>query len=183
MTLGSVGGTNMVLDNNEIQARNNGAANNLFIQSLGGDVRLANNATGQVMIGTGSPDQRLSVNGNASKVGGGSWAGYSDLRLKQNVVPYTDGLVALLKIKPVWYNYNQLSGYDVTKKYVGVLAQDLKEVSPYMVTESATKKAADGSGYLSVDNSAMTYMLINAVKEQQAVIEALKKRIEVLEKK
>ena len=103
------------------------------------------------------------------------------MRLKQNVEPYKDGLSSLLKIKPVWYNYNQLSGYDVTKKYVGVLAQDLQQVSPYMVAESSVKKAPDGSSYLQVDNSAMTYMLINAVKEQQQIIEALKKRIEVLE--
>jgi hypothetical protein len=41
--------------------------------------------------------------------------------------------------------------------------------------------ATDGStGYLAVDNSAMTYMLINAVKEQQAIIEELKRTIETL---
>jgi hypothetical protein len=180
MTLGYVLGVNMVLDNNEIQARNNGAANNLFIQSMGGDVRLANNATGQVMIGTGTPDQRLSVNGNASKTGGSSWAVFSDSRLKQNIEEYTDGLSSLLKIKPVWFQYSQASGFDSETKYVGVLAQQLKEVSPYMVKESKANTAADGSGYLSVDNSAMTFMLINAVKEQQQQIEVLKKEIEKL---
>jgi len=34
-----------------------------------------------------------------------------------------------------------------------------------------------------VDNSAMTYILINAVKEQQKMIDSLQKRIDELEKK
>src|ERR1700752_1779913 len=38
--------------------------------------------TGRVGIGTNAPDQMLSVNGNASKVGGGSWQTFSDERLK-----------------------------------------------------------------------------------------------------
>lgn len=183
LTLGNVGGGNMVLDNNEIQVRNNRSANNIYLQSNGGDVRLCNNSIGNVMIGTGTPDQRLSVNGNASKIGGGSWAVFSDSRLKQNIQPYTDGLSLLLKIKPVWFQYTAASGFDSQTKYVGVLAQQLKEVSPYMVEESAKNKTADGNGYLSVDNSAMTYMLINAVKEQQQQIEILKKEIEKLKEK
>ena len=135
------------------------------------------------MIGSGTPNRKLSVNGGASKTGGGSWDVFSDMRLKQNIQPYTDGLSSLLKVKPVWFQYTPSSGFDSITKYVGVLAQQLQQISPYMVTESANNKATDGSGYLSVDNSSMTYMLINAIKEQQAVIEALKKRIEVLEKK
>lgn len=171
MTLGGVGGGNMVLDNNEIQVRNNGAASNLYLQSNGGSVGIG---------GTGAPSYQLELTGTAGKPGGGSWTNSSDMRLKQNITPYTDGLNSLLKINPVWYNYNQASGFDITQKYVGVLAQELQAVSPYMVIESATKKAPDGSSYLSVDNSAMTYMLINAVKEQQQQIEILKKEIEKL---
>ena len=171
ITLGGVGGGNMVLDNNEIQVRNNGAASNLYLQSNGGSVGIG---------GTGAPSYQLELTGTAGKPGGGSWTNSSDMRLKQNIAPYTDGLNSLLKINPVWYNYNQASGFDITQKYVGVLAQELQAVSPYMVIESATKKAPDGSSYLSVDNSAMTYMLINAVKEQQLQIEILKKEIEKL---
>ncbi len=188
ITLGKVDGGNMVLDNNEIQVRNNGAASNLFIQSLGGDVRLANNTIGLVQVGTtpGTPipgGVRFYVNGDAAKPGTNSWIVSSDMRLKQNIKPYSEGLATLLKINPVWFNYNQLSGFDVTKTYVGVLAQELQAVSSYMVTESAVKKAANGSGYLSVDNSAMTYMLINAIKEQQKQIEDLKAIVEKLQNK
>ena len=62
-------------------------------------------------------------------------------------------------------------------RYVGVLAQELKEVSPYMVDEfSFNRQDASAEKYLSVDNGAMTYMLINSVKEQQQQIEELKKQ-------
>jgi hypothetical protein len=38
----------------------------------------------------------------------------------------------------------------------------------------------DKEKYLQVDNSAMTYMLINAVKEQQAMIATLRTELDVL---
>ena len=125
---------------------------------------------GNVGIGGIYPDYRLEVNGTAGKPGGGSWANSSDLRLKQNIHPYADGLEKILKINPVTYHYNELSGYDTDPEFVGVIAQELKEIAPYMVSVSS-KQTDDGvNDYLSVDNSAMTYMLINAVKEQQQII-------------
>jgi len=125
----------------------------------------------QVGIGTTTPGFLFEVNGSAGKPGGGSWGASSDVRLKTNVAPYTDGLASVLSIDPVTYRYNELSGYDPGKTYVGVIAQQLQEVAPYMVSVS-DRVAADGqTGYLTVDNSAMTYMLINAVKEQHAIIE------------
>jgi hypothetical protein len=48
---------------------------------------------------------------------------------------------------------------------VGILAQELQQAAPYMVTSTGKKMNDGSSGYLQVDNSAMTYMLINAVKE------------------
>ncbi|MEO7310872.1 MAG: tail fiber domain-containing protein [Chitinophagaceae bacterium] len=155
LVLGDVNSNNMVIDNNEIIARNNGANTTLFLQNNGG---------------------ALEVGGTASKPGGGSWAVASDARLKEHVSPYIDGLQQLLKINPVYYNYNQQSGYDTQKQYIGVLAQELKEIAPYMVGSFIK----DNNGYLNVDNSAMTYMLINAVKEQQKQIEELKALVNIL---
>lgn len=138
-------------------------------------------STGNIGIGTAAPGYKLEVNGSAAKPGGGSWIAASDARLKQNVTDYTDGLSRLLHIRPVAYQYNTISGYDTSQKHIGVIAQELKEVAPYMVNTSG-KITEDGtSDYLEVDNSAMTYMLINAVKEQQAIIEKLEQRIVQLE--
>ncbi|MES2775150.1 MAG: tail fiber domain-containing protein [Bacteroidota bacterium] len=149
LVIGDINSTNLVFDNNEIIARNSGANATLFLQNNGG---------------------AFEVGGDAAKPGGGSWAVASDARLKQNVSPYSEGLQQLLKVNPVYYQYNEQSGYDTKKQYVGVLAQELQAIAPYMVG-SFTKNNVD---YLNVDNSAMTYMLINAVKEQQRQIEELK---------
>jgi hypothetical protein len=133
----------------------------------------------KVGIETSTPAYELEVNGSAGKPGGGSWTATSDSRLKKNVSSYTDGLNSILNIEPVRFQYNEKSGVNQEKVYVGVIAQDLKEVASYMV--GTFEK--DGETYFDVDNSAMTYMLINAVKEQQAQIEELKQMVLVLSKK
>lgn len=123
---------------------------------------------GNVGIGSQTPTAMLSVNGTADKPGGGSWAAFSDSRLKKEVTSYEDGLSTLLKISPVKYHYNELAGCDTKQEYVGVIAQQLQEIAPYMVGNFEK----NGKEYLKVDNSAMTYMLINSVKEQQRLIES-----------
>ncbi len=120
----------------------------------------------------------LTISGNAFKPGGGSWSATSDARLKTSVKNFSDGLNEVLEIHPVKYHYNEKSGNDTSKEHIGVIAQELQKVAPYMV--SAFQK--DGTEYLQVDNSAMTYMLINAIKEQQKTIEQQYKSIEELQK-
>ena len=173
LLIGNANGINIVMDDNEIMARDNGAISDLYVQKDGGKVFIGDPV---------SPSFLLSVNGTAGKNGGGSWSTYSDRRLKDNIRVYSDGLDAILKINPVWFQYNSVSGYDTKTKYVGVIAQELQEVSPYMVTTPAEPLADGSSGYLQVDNSAMTYMLINAVKELHAEIENLKSEIQELRK-
>ncbi len=122
---------------------------------------------GRVGIGNViNPNARLHVDADAAKPGGGSWTSLSDRRFKQNIHPYTDGLDKVLAIRPVSYRYNKASGYGTETEYVGVIAQELQEVAPYMVSSYQR----EGTEYLNVDNSAMLYMLINAVQEQQAII-------------
>lgn len=130
-----------------------------------------------VGIGTNSPTARLEVNSSVvKKVGGGSWTASSDRRLKKDISDYNEGLNEVLAIHPVNFRYNKLSGYDTKKEHIGVIAQEIEEVAPHMV--STYEK--EGEEYLQVDNSAMTYMLINAVKEQQEQIEDLKSENELL---
>ncbi|MEL6923999.1 MAG: tail fiber domain-containing protein [Bacteroidota bacterium] len=140
-------------------------------------VRMTVEADGDVGIGTNSPGYKLEVNGSAAKTGGGSWTSTSDRRLKKNIEDYNDGLNQLLKIRPVTYQFNEKSGLDTEEMQVGVIAQELNEVTPYMVGDFEK----DGTTYLNVDNSAMTYMLINAVKEQQAQIEKLQQQLNEME--
>jgi len=136
--------------------------------------RMTISSAGDVGIGIPTPGFLLEVAGTAGKPGGGSWAVASDARMKENISTYTDGLSTLLKINPVKYHYNQMSGYDSKPEYIGVLAQDIKLIAPYMV--GSFKK--NGEEFYHVDNSAMTYMLINAVKELKQEIEQLRKQVE-----
>ncbi|MFM2395326.1 MAG: hypothetical protein RLZZ546_3309 [Bacteroidota bacterium] len=143
----------------------------LYIGAGGGTVTI-NGGGGEVGIGTNNPNALFTVNGSASKTGGGSWATFSDARLKKNVQPYNLGLSQLLKINPVTYEYNEKSDQNTSKIYTGIIAQQLQEVVPSMVSESESANR-DGQKYLMVDPSDFTYMTINAIKEQQKIIEQL----------
>ena len=135
----------------------------------------------------------LQVGGAAYKPGGGSWTAASDKRLKNNIVSFNDGLEELVKVKPVKFNYNDKSGFtDLDKQYIGVIAQDLIEVAPYMVEESnfwqevvedengVERIVKEGEKFYTVDPSAFTYILINSVQEQQSIIESQKAEIDEL---
>ncbi len=65
LVLGSTSGANISMDNNEIMARNNGAAATLALNAAGGNVTLIQSGTGNVGVGTSSPTAKLHVNGTA----------------------------------------------------------------------------------------------------------------------
>jgi hypothetical protein len=85
LVLGDYASPNIVIDNNEIIARDAAANSTLYLQTTGG---------------------ALEVGGTAAKPGGGSWAATSDERLKQNIKPYNKGLQQLMNINPVSFQYN-----------------------------------------------------------------------------
>jgi hypothetical protein len=123
----------------------------------------------------------LYVLGDAAKSSGSSWTVASDARLKDKVNNYYKGLSDILKIRPVTFNYKSNSGFDSSKTHVGVIAQELKEIAPEMVSEF--KHQNDGEKYYQINDSDMTYMLINAIKEQQEMIKELQKEVELLKTK
>lgn len=135
--------------------------------------------TGRVGIGNiASPAHLLELAADdAAKPNGGVWTASSDRRLKQNIKKYTDGLDEILKINTVTYNYNSKSGYDTSKEYVGVIAQEMQKIAPYMVRKLNPEK----NDYLGFEGTALTFMLVNAVQEQQELIEAQEERIAELE--
>jgi Chaperone of endosialidase len=131
--------------------------------------------TGNVGIGTSTPDQMLSVNGGASKVGGGSWSVFSDRRLKTTKGNFNSGLKALMLLQPVRFEYmakNPL-GLRPEVEYVGFEAQALQKIIPEAVTQG-------NSGYLLVNNDPILWTMLNAIKEQQKQIEDLKREVRQL---
>jgi hypothetical protein len=158
-----------------------------------------NGADGFVGINTATPGFQLEVNGNAGKPGGGVWSTPSDRRLKKDVKPFKDGLQQVLAINPVTFRYNGTGGLKADgKEYVGVIAQEMQQVAPYTINSFTHKKlqteSKDGSflptetvvgeeTFLSYDGTAVTYMLVNAIKEQQRLIDEKDARINSLEER
>jgi len=179
----------------------------LTFHNAGGPSRFIVQTNGTTGIGAVTPGAvaagSVVITGEAYKPGGGSWVNSSDRRLKKNINKFEDGLDEIMKITPVNFYYNGKGGIKKTdKEYVGVIAQDIQKVAPYMVEEfehvktelvpETHNKGANGEtryntvitgseNYLAVDPNAFTYMLINAVKEQQEIIEELNSRLNDLE--
>ena len=97
----------------------------------------------------------------------------SDARVKENIVEIDDCLGKVKEMRGVYYNRTDINT-EVTK--VGVIAQEVEKVLPEVILEN------EEDGLKSVAYSELTAVLINAVKEQQVIIEDLKSRIEQLEK-
>jgi hypothetical protein len=137
----------------------------------------------RVGINTIVPEHTLSVNGSAGKPGGGEWATFSDRRVKSDISVFEDGLNVVMKLEPIKYRYNKLSGYSETEKeYIGFIAQDVEMVAPYMVT---LFDDSEGPSKLSdkrvLDTSALNQILVNAIQEQQEHIQTLEDRVNHLE--
>jgi trimeric autotransporter adhesin len=124
---------------------------------------------GNVGIGTTTPDSLLTVNGSADKPGGGSWGTYSDGRLKNLNGSFSSGLSQILRINPIRYRYKSDNALGIrdTDEHIGVVAQDVQQVIPEAVTENS-------KGYLLVNNDPIIWTMLNAIKEQQEEIRALK---------
>ncbi len=61
--------------------------------------------SGNIGVNTTNPTANLSVNGTANKIGGGTWAVFSDRRIKTNVRDYPSALDKIKKVRVVEYDY------------------------------------------------------------------------------
>lgn len=105
--------------------------------------------------------------------GGSAWfrydvTAYSDSRVKDNVEVIQDPLEKLKAIRGVSFTRKDYT--DKSKKYMGVIAQELLPVLPEVVTE-------DSDGMYSVSYGNMAGVFIEAIKEQQSQIEAQQSEI------
>ena len=109
----------------------------------------------------------------------GTVLAWSDARLKNNITAFTDGLNVISKINPVQFYYNADAPFKTDQQQVGAIAQDLEKIAPYMIEKNKQNGYDD---LRSVNNQAYTFLLINAVKEQQQQIENQQKQIDDLKK-
>jgi hypothetical protein len=96
----------------------------------------------------------------------------SDRRLKNNIVNTHFGINDLMKIQVRDYVYKADAGNTLT---TGFIAQELFEIFPNAVT-----KPANDDEMWSVDYGKVTPLLVKAIQDQQATIEAQQKQIDEL---
>ena len=124
---------------------------------------------------------RVLANGNVENTNN-SYGAISDVKLKENIVDTTPKLNDILRVRVVNYNLKN----SPSQKQIGVIAQELEDIFPGLVSES---KDIDESGNesdettKSVKYSVFVPILIKAIQEQNVLINELQKRILILESK
>ena len=100
----------------------------------------------------------------------------SDLRYKEHVTSLTNVLARLERLRGVEFNWNdrfRSTSPQATGRQIGVIAQEVEREFPELVM-------TDPQGYKSVDYGKLSAVLLEAIKEQQKEIEALKGSVEKL---
>lgn len=160
----------------------------------GSNVIIGDNPNARVGIGgVYQPSEKLHVAGN---VLANNVSVTSDKKLKKDIREYDQGLALVKQIRPKKYKRKpQVEkvvkfSYDGTqtkedveegiviednREYIGVVAQELQEIAPELVGSFTDEQ---GEATLTIDQTALTYVLINAVKEQQLEIEALRQEMQ-----
>jgi len=148
----------------------------------------------------------IGVYGQAYAYNGTAWAGYfdgnvgawdfittSDLSAKTNVRPLTPTLDKVLRLSPKTYQLS--ASYTGQKKdspeTIGLIAQELEKEFPQLVkqfrrpavSEKEKTKASASENLKAVSYNGLIPVLIKAMQEQQAQIEALKLLVEASSKR
>ncbi len=152
---------------------------NGFITTDAGNIAIIPD-NGNVGIKTHSPTEALDVNGNARvrniPSGSGTYAivvdsngkfykTSSDRRLKENIKPLDNSLDKILNLRGVSFTWKANPEYGTR---IGFIAQEFEKVIP----ELAFTNPVDG--YKGINYAEVTAVLVEAVKEQQKIIEKLK---------
>jgi hypothetical protein len=122
----------------------------------------------KVTIGNAAnPSYMLYVQGNAYAIG--SWSG-SDVRFKKNISSLDNALEKIMNVRGTSFEFrnDEFSDYQFAEGIqYGFIAQELEDIFPEVVkTES--------NGFKSVNYNGMIPVLVEAVKDQQKIINDLK---------
>ena len=121
------------------------------------------------VVGAGNSGILMDVDGGLECTGLNN---VSDRRLKQHIRPLTGGLAAVLALRGVRYDWNALGvrrGGTAGAEQIGVIAQEVEKIFPELVHTGP-------DGFKSVNYVQLAPAFIEAFKEQQAQIDALRAR-------
>ena len=147
-----------------------GSSGTAAITTISNNLKVGNPTVDKITISGGN----LMVAG-AAEFDGNVWVQGnlntpSDIRLKTNIETLTGVLAKIDQLRGVKYEFKDQQKY-ASGPQVGVVAQELQKVFPELVSQGT-------DGYLAVNYSQLTAVLIQAVKEQQQQIEVLIKRLD-----
>jgi hypothetical protein len=155
-----------------------GTATGTSITNVGGIVisRNANTALRIRRVGDNGAVVGFNRDGVATSVGlisvtttATTYATSSDYRLKQNVEPMTGGLAKLSALSPKTFEFIN----DPNVKVDGFIAHEVQAVVPQAVTGEK-----DGEEMQGLDHSKLVPVLVAAVQELSAKVEALEQQLE-----
>jgi hypothetical protein len=144
---------------------------------------------GNVGIGMNTQSHLLQLGADdAVKPLTNTWFIASDRKLKKNITPFQDGLNVIAQINPVNYQLNGLAGLPKDADGIGIIAEDMQGIAPYTIKpfkarmhpENKNEKEIELLGF---NSGALTFVMINAIKEQQKQIDELKAEIVALKSK
>jgi hypothetical protein len=118
------------------------------------------------------------TNDSPTKPTAGGFLSSSDERIKQDIRDYEAGLDEILELRPVTYRFKEGTGNDPAITRYGMVAQEVEQVMPEMVTVAPGKSGdLEFEDMRTFDPTNITYALVNAVKTLTARVEELEAQI------
>lgn len=124
----------------------------------------------KVGIGTAKPSNVFTIGRGSGRAIADGWSVYSSRRWKANIHTLEGALGKVGRLRGVSYDVEATG-----KREVGVIAEEVGAIVPEVVTWEENGKDAQG-----VDYSRLTALLIEATKEQQALIQKQQAQIDQL---
>jgi len=106
-----------------------------------------------------------------SVTGSGAYVNSSDIRLKTNVATLTDALNKVEALRGVSFEWNNNSPLVKNEPQIGLIAQEVQEVLPEVVSPSV-------EGYLGVAYGSIVPVLVEAIKELSNKVKYLESKLE-----
>lgn len=133
--------------------------------------------------GSGTEKIRFSLLTGDIDITGSYLSTLSDKRLKKNIKSLEKSLEKILNLKGI--SYNKKYGNKKEQTHIGFIAQDLEKYIPEVIDEEPRplKTKDEETAYKSIRYEEMIPILTEAIKEQQNIINDLKKEVENLKNK